>query len=113
MPSGECPVCGCWMRVRLMDVDERQGRSPPRRVGDPFPFKCPGFGAELQPGYRVSVRSVRRELAGQVAHGALGTVTAVEGDGGKEIYTVEVRSQTGERLSAQFSRRKLTWLGKG
>jgi hypothetical protein len=112
MPTGECPECGCKMHVRPLDVEEWHRRYPQHRVGGLFEFKCPGCGFDLKVGSRVSVRSVPQELAGQVAPGALGTVTAVEGESEARSYIVEVPSPSGERFPARFTRRQLTWLGR-
>jgi hypothetical protein len=114
MPTGVCPECGCKMHVRPLDVEEWHRQHPQHRAGDRFDFKCPGCGFALEPGSRVSVRSVPQELAGYVAPGAFGTVTAVEGEGesGARSYIVEVPSPSGERLPARFTRRQLTWLGR-
>jgi hypothetical protein len=114
MPTGECPECGCMMHVRPLDVEEWHRRYPLYRAGDRLlPFKCPGCGFDLGPGCRVEVRSVPRELGSRLVRGALGRVTAVEGEAEARIYTVEVELQSGEPFQARFVRRELTWLGRG
>jgi hypothetical protein len=101
------------MHVRPLDIEEWRRQYPQHRPGERFPFKCPGCGLDLRPDSQVEVRSVPQELEGRLARGSLGTVTAVEGEAGARLYTVEVESQSGERFPALFTRRELTWLGWG
>ena len=83
MPFGRCPACGAgyYMSVGL-PVDEWYRRYWP---GVPFgaevPGECFGCWVPLRVGHRVTVRVVPGELAGAVATGAAGVVSAVEPDG--------------------------------
>lgn len=107
-----CPVCGLRFYVRpAIPIDEWLKRYPPPRPGEPSVHECPGCFLELKPRGRVIIRLVPEELAGRVVCGAHGIVTAVDGEGEARGYTVEVLSESGERFSARFTRRELTWNG--
>jgi hypothetical protein len=113
MPSAKCPVCGSKFHVRLaIPLEEWLRKFPDRQVGELAPVECPGCFIDLKPGYRVRVRLVPQELAGEVGLGSPGTVAAIEGESEAMTYIVEVPSRSAERFPGRFTRRQSTWLGR-
>jgi hypothetical protein len=80
---------------------------PEVRVGDEVPGLCFGCWVELRVGHRVIVRAVPSELAGQLAVGTRGVVSAVESEG-EPVYVVELEDASGR--TGRFRRPELSYV---
>jgi hypothetical protein len=106
MPFGRCPVCGAIYHMSVgLPVDEWYRRYWP---GVPFGAEVPGecfrCWVPLRVGHRVTVRVVPAQLAGAVAAGATGVVSAVE-PGEVPVFVVDLQGADG--TSGRFRRGEL------
>ena len=109
MPFGRCPVCGAGYHLSVgLPVDEWYRRYWP---GVPFGAEVPGecfrCWVPLRVGHRVTVRIAPDDLAGAVATGAAGVVSAVE-PGVVPVFVVEL--QGAGVVSGRFRRAELWYV---